>query len=68
MSLLSLTPTPDPQFHAIMDSTSKLYSYRISVNSVMDPFMRLFRTHVYCDVDIELLETALKVRVKMCVL
>ena len=60
VSLISLAACSDPQFHAIMDSTSKLYSYRVSVNPVMDPFMRLFRTHVYYDLNVELLGAALK--------
>ena len=43
-----------------MDSKSKLYSYRVSINPVMDSFMRLFRTHVYYDVDMDLLREALE--------
>jgi DNA mismatch repair protein MutS2 len=45
--LTSLRLAPDPDFHAIVHSTRKRYSYRFTTNSIQSPFDRFHQAHVY---------------------
>jgi len=50
----------DPNFHARFSATSKTYHYHITTAPVLNPFEYRYRTHLYYDMDLALLQKALK--------
>ncbi|CAN0267588.1 unnamed protein product, partial [Phaeothamnion confervicola] len=64
---LTVAPAPSPErlamglpFHANVDASSKLYSYRIFIGPVVCPLDQLFRAHVPGPIDLGLLDDALQ--------
>jgi len=58
ISLLSIDPVPE-EFHARYSAKAKIYHYYLHTDRVLNPFTRLYRTHLLYPIDRELFRKSL---------
>jgi len=56
--ILQIDPVP-PNFHARYSALSKIYHYHLHLDPVIDPFLRLYRHHLYGPFDLERVREAI---------